>query len=67
MRTGSPVLERAISQCPGLSMLTLLDPLFSKLTPSHAGLGAVLSQDQEGQRRPIAFGSRGLRLSTLYV
>ncbi|KAL6489156.1 hypothetical protein MHYP_G00028970 [Metynnis hypsauchen] len=29
----------------------------------HAGLGAVLSQDQGGQRRPIAFASRGLRPS----
>ncbi|KAG5281658.1 hypothetical protein AALO_G00047360 [Alosa alosa] len=30
---------------------------------SHAGLGAVLSQEKDGIRRPIAFSSRGLQPS----
>ena len=30
---------------------------------SHQGLGAVLSQDVGGQRRPVAYASRGLRAS----
>ncbi len=45
-------------------MLTYADfslPFILKVDASHGGLGAVLSQEQQGKVRPIAYGSRSLR------
>ena len=36
-------------------------PFVLEVDASHSGLGAVLSQEQEGVVRPVAYASRGLR------
>ncbi len=36
-------------------------PFILEVDASHGGLGAVLSQEQQGKVRPIAYGSRKLR------
>lgn len=36
-------------------------PFILEVDASHSGLGAVLSQEQNGKVRPIAHASRGLR------
>ncbi|KAL2098256.1 hypothetical protein ACEWY4_007463 [Coilia grayii] len=45
---------------PVLGFADFSKPLILEIDASHAGLGAVLSQDHQGQKRPIAFASRGL-------
>lgn len=50
-------------QAPVLGYADFTRPFIVEVDASHAGLGAVLSQEQDGQRRPIAYASRGLRPS----
>ena len=44
-------------------MQTSPNNFFLEIDASHQGLGAVLSQDSEDGRRPVAYASRGLRQS----
>lgn len=52
--------DRLVSS-PVLGYADFSKPFILDIDASHAGLGAVLSQDQGGQRKPIAFASRGLK------
>lgn len=60
---GFQSLKERLVSAPVLGYADFVKPFVLEIDASHAGLGAVLSQDQEGQRRPIAFASRGLRRS----
>ena len=60
---GFQSLKERLVSAPVLGYADFTKPFILEIDASHAGLGAVLSQDQEGQRRPIAFASRGLRRS----
>lgn len=54
-------LKQMLISAPVLGYADFKRPFILEIDASQAGLGAVLSQDQEGKRRPIAFASRGLR------
>ena len=54
-------LKRLLVSAPVLGYADFTKPFVLEIDASHAGLGAVLSQDHDGKRRPIAFASRGLR------
>lgn len=54
-------LKRLLVSAPVLGYADFTKPFVLEIDASQAGLGAVLSQDYEGKRRPIAFASRGLR------
>lgn len=54
-------LKRLLVSAPVLGYADFTKPFVLEIDASHAGLGAVLSQDHFGKRRPIAFASRGLR------
>lgn len=56
-------LKDQLIRAPVLAYADFTKPFVLEIDASHAGLGAVLAQDQDGQRRPIAFASRGLRPS----
>ncbi|KAL2098373.1 hypothetical protein ACEWY4_007581 [Coilia grayii] len=53
-------LKDRLVQAPVLGYANFSQPFILEIDASHAGLRAVLSQDQEGRRRPVAFASRGL-------
>lgn len=55
------VLKRLLVEAPVLGYADFSKPFVLEIDASQVGLGAVLSQEQEGQRRPIAYASRGLR------
>lgn len=55
------VLKRSLVEAPVLGYADFSKPFVLEIDASQVGLGAVLSQEQEGQRRPIAYASRGLR------
>ena len=46
---------------PVLAYTDFTLPFILEVDASHGGLGAVLSQEQDGKVRPIAYASRGLR------
>ena len=54
-------LKDQLISAPVLAYADFTKPFILEIDASHAGLGAVLAQDQDGQRKPIAFASRGLR------
>lgn len=54
-------LKGKLISAPVLGYADFSKPFVLEIDASNLELGAVLSQDQEGQRRPIAYASRGLR------
>ncbi|KAL0154049.1 hypothetical protein M9458_050649 [Cirrhinus mrigala] len=56
-------LKERLIQAPVLGYADFTRPFILETDASNLGLGAVLSQEQGGLRRPIAFASRGLRPS----
>lgn len=50
-----------LTTAPVLTYADFSLPFILEVDASHSGLGAVLSQEQEGKVRPIAYASRGLR------
>ncbi|KAL6484142.1 hypothetical protein MHYP_G00061870 [Metynnis hypsauchen] len=54
-------LKSRLVCAPVLGYADFTRPFHVEIDASHAGLGAVLSQDTDGQRRPIAYTSHGLR------
>ena len=58
---GFQQLKQRLTTAPVLAYADFRLPFVVEIDASYQGLGAVLSQDQEGRRRPIAFASRGLR------
>ena len=56
-------LKDRLTTAPVLAYANFKLPFIIEIDASYHGLGAVLSQEQDGRRRPIAFASRGLRHS----
>lgn len=56
-------LKCRLVSTPVLLYADFSKPFILETDASHAGLGAVLSQEHEGKRRPVAFASRGLHAS----
>ena len=56
-------LKNKLVTTPVLGYADFKKPFILEVDASHQGLGAVLAQEQDGARRPIAFASRGLRPS----
>ena len=54
-------LKGKLVNAPVLAYANFSLPFILEVDASHSGLGAVLSQEQDGRVRPIAFASRGLR------
>lgn len=54
-------LKERLCLAPVLAYADFSLPFILEIDASHSGLGAVLSQEQEGKVRPIAYASRGLR------
>ncbi len=54
-------LKRRLSVAPVLAYADFSLPFILEVDASYGGLGAVLSQEQGGKVRPIAYASRGLR------
>ncbi|KAK7916079.1 hypothetical protein WMY93_011840 [Mugilogobius chulae] len=54
-------LKAKLTMAPVLAYADFSLPFILEVDASHAGLGAVLSQEQEGKVRPVAYASRGLR------
>ena len=58
---GFKALKARLTTAPVLAYADFTLPFILEVDASHGGLGAVLSQEQEGKVRPIAYASRGLR------
>ena len=54
-------LKAALTSPPVLAYPVYSKPFIVEVDASNDGLGAVLSQEQDGKVRPIAYASRGLR------
>ena len=54
-------LKEKLTSAPVLAYADFSKPFTLDIDASYEGLGAVLSQEQDGGRRPIAYASRGLR------
>lgn len=54
-------LKTKLTTAPVLAYADFAQPFILEVDASYGGLGAVLSQEQGGQVRPIAYASRGLR------
>lgn len=54
-------LKEKLTTAPVLAYADFSLPFILEVDASYGGLGAVLSQDQGGKVRPIAYASRGLR------
>ncbi|XP_041935239.1 uncharacterized protein LOC121697664 [Alosa sapidissima] len=61
--TAFSALKERLIHAPVLGYADFTLPFIVETDASNSGLGAVLSQEQAGQRRPIAYASRGLRPS----
>lgn len=55
------LLKDCLTSTPVLAYADFTKPFVLEIDASHAGHGAVLAQDHDRQRKPIAFASRGLR------
>ena len=56
-------LKKALTVQPILKMADLSKPFTLQVDASNEGLGAVLLQDEEGKKSPIAYASRKLKPS----
>lgn len=56
-------LREKLTSAPVLSYADFSKPFYLEIDASYQGLGAILSQEVEGRRRPVAYVSRGLRPS----
>lgn len=54
-------LKHRLISAPVLAYADFTRPFILEVDASHSGLGAVLSQEQDGRVRPVAYASRGLR------
>ncbi|KAJ8285333.1 hypothetical protein GJAV_G00025640 [Gymnothorax javanicus] len=54
-------LKQRLVSAPVLAYADFSKPFTLEIDASHQGLGAILSQEVDGQRRPVAYASRGLR------
>ncbi|XP_060780518.1 uncharacterized protein LOC132888512 [Neoarius graeffei] len=54
-------LKARLVSAPILAYADFSKPFILEVDASHSGLGAVLSQEQDGAVRPVAYASRGLR------
>lgn len=54
-------LKTKLTTTPVLAYADFSLPFILEVDASHGGLGAVLSQEQGGKVRPVAYASRGLR------
>ncbi len=54
-------LKRKLTTTPVLAYADFSRPFILEVDASHQGLGAVLSQENEGKVRPVAYASRSLR------
>lgn len=54
-------LKARLVSAPVLAYADFSRPFILEVDASHCGLGAVLSQEQDGAVRPVAYASRGLR------
>ena len=54
-------LKSRLVSAPVLAYANFSLPFILEVDASYSGLGAVLSQNQDGRVRPIAYASRGLR------
>ncbi|KAI2657814.1 Retrovirus-related Pol polyprotein from transposon opus [Labeo rohita] len=54
-------LKAKLVTAPVLTYADFHKPFVVEIDASHQGLGAILSQEQDGKHRPIAYASRGLR------
>lgn len=54
-------LKKKLTTAPVLAYADFSLPFILEVDASHSGLGAVLSQEQGGRVRPVAFASRGLK------
>ena len=54
-------LREGLTTAPVLAYADFKKTFILEIDASHGGLGAILSQDHEGQRRPVAFASRSLK------
>lgn len=54
-------LKAKLTTAPVLAYADFSCPLILEVDASHGGLGAMLSQEQDGRVRPIAYASQGLR------
>jgi len=62
-QTTFDALKTKLTHPPILGFADYSKPFIVATDASHVGLGAVLSQDQDGQRKVIAYASRRLRPS----
>lgn len=53
-------LKVSLTTAPVLAYADFSLPFILEIDASHSGLGAVLSQDQDGRVRPVAYASRAL-------
>ena len=60
-RQSFEALKAKLTSAPVLAYADFSLPFILEVDASHGGLGAVLSQEQGGKVRPIAFASRSLR------
>ncbi|KAL7825810.1 hypothetical protein SRHO_G00335480 [Serrasalmus rhombeus] len=54
-------LRAKLVSTPVLAYADFSRPFILEVDASYSGLGAVLSQEQDGRLRPVAYASRGLR------
>ncbi|XP_041862171.1 uncharacterized protein LOC121653037 [Melanotaenia boesemani] len=54
-------LKTKLASAPVLAYANFALPFILEVDASYDGLGAVLSQEQDGKIRPVAYASRGLR------
>ncbi|KAM3861135.1 mitotic checkpoint serine/threonine-protein kinase BUB1 [Diretmus argenteus] len=54
-------LKKMLTSTPILTFADFTKPFVLEVDASHQGLGAVLSQEQQGKLKPVAYASRSLR------